>query len=156
MEYLKTKIIASTLLLAIISALLINSIFTKEYNRYLMFFKNSITAKPELEVRYLQKQNIEPDAVYFFKDLMLGPVNHQNYLFLNPEEKVISCFLRKDSLYADLPSSFLDTINFNFQSNEIENLFEKNIFNNFNNIKSVYIYCNGKLMYKLSKNHTKN
>ena len=73
MNYIKTKIIAAFLLIVIIIVVLFTSVLNKKYDRYVMFFKNSITGKIDTEIRYVPIQNImEPEAA-FFEELMLGP-----------------------------------------------------------------------------------
>ena len=75
MNYIKTKIFAASLLASIIIVILFTSVFNKKYDRYVLFFKNSITGKIDTEIRYVPVQNVmEPEAA-FFEELMLGPVN---------------------------------------------------------------------------------
>ncbi len=152
MNYIKTKIIAGILLIIIASAVIF-SITDKKYERYVMFFKNSVTSKVEAEIRYVPVQNIEDASVYFFKELMLGPVNHDYYPFLKSGKPVLSCFVKNNTLYADLPASFMESIDDGIDSEDIKFLFFKNIFVNCKNLEAAYIYVEGVQIYELLKNN---
>lgn len=152
MDYIKTKIIAGGLLFVIVLIALF-SVLNNKYERYVMFFKNSVNSKIETEIRYIPPQDIEPMEVYFFKELMLGPVNHDRYSFFNRESKLLSCFVRNGTLYVDFPASFMEVICEDFDSEEIKNLLAKNIFLNCKNLKSVYIAVEGVQIYDLLKNN---
>lgn len=155
MNYIKTKIITSGLLIAIILTVLCTSVVTENYERYVFFFKNSVTSKIEAEIRYVPVQKREERAVYFFKELMLGPVNHEHYPFINPENGIISCFVRNEVLHANLPSAFLESIHMNLDADEIAFLLSKNIFTNAKGLKSACIYIDGVQIYELLKNNAK-
>ena len=151
MNYIKTKIFASSLLLAIIITVLFTSVFNKKYDRYVLFFKNSITGKIDTEIRYVPVQNvIEPEAA-FFEELMLGPVNHYCYSFIPADSKMISCFVKDGILYADLPLVFVAEIKQQFDSDEIRQLLQKNIFTNCKNLKAAHIFIEGVEIYELLK-----
>ena len=151
MNYIKTKIFASSLLLAIIITVLFTSVFNKKYDRYVLFFKNSITGKIDTEIRYVPVQNvIEPEAA-FFEELMLGPVNHYCYSFIPADSKMISCFVKDGILYADLPLVFVAEIKQEFDSDEIRQLLQKNIFTNCKDLKAAHIFVEGIEIYELLK-----
>ncbi len=151
MNYIKTKIFASSLLLAIIITVLFTSVFNKKYDRYVLFFKNSITGKIDTEIRYVPVQNvIEPEAA-FFEELMLGPVNHYCYSFIPSDSKMISCFVKDGILYADLPLVFVAEIKQEFDSDEIRQLLQKNIFTNCKALKAAHIFIEGVEIYELLK-----
>ena len=151
MNYIKTKIISAFLLIVIIIVVLFTSVFNKKYDRYVLFFKNSITGKIDTEIRYVPVQNvIEPEAA-FFEELMLGPVNHYCYSFIPADSKMISCFVKDGILYADLPLVFVAEIKQEFDSDEIRQLLQKNIFTNCKNLKAAYIFVEGVEIYELFK-----
>ena len=151
MNYIKTKIFASSLLLAIIITVLFTSVFNKKYDRYVLFFKNSITGKIDTEIRYVPVQNvIEPEAA-FFEELMLGPVNHYCYSFIRAGSKLLSCFVKEGVLYADLPVVFIEDIKQELDSDEIRYLLQKNIFTNCKDLKAAHIFVEGIEIYELLK-----
>ncbi len=153
MNYIKTKIITGCLLIAIILTVLLTSVFNRSYDRYVFFFKNSVTSKIETEIRYVPVQDRDPWEVYFFKELMLGPVNHVHYPFINSERGIISCFVRNGVLHANLPPVFLENIDMNLDSDDIAFLLSKNIFTNCKELKSACIYIDGVQIYELLKNN---
>ncbi len=150
MNFLKTKIIFGILLLGtILAVFFINA--NSEYNRFVLFFKNSITKEIETEIRYIPEQNIKDIDVAFCEELILGPVNHQNYEFLQRGGKVNACFVKNGVLYMDLPETFLKVINEDFTNDEIAYLLEKNIFTNCKHINSAFISVNGRKIYEFFK-----
>ncbi len=150
MNFLKTKIISGILLLAIItSVFFLNS--NKKYDRLVLFFKNSITKEIECEIRYIPKQSIKAFEEAFCEELILGPVNHQNYVFLHKKNFLNSCFVKNSVLYMDFPETFLTVIKDDFTNDEIAYLLEKNIFTNCKNIKSAFISINGRKIYEFFK-----
>ncbi len=151
MKFIKTKIIAGILLLLISGFAVYTGFQNRKYNRFVMFFKNSITKEIETEIRFVPKQLNKPKEVLFFEELMLGAVNHEHYLFLNPEEKLNSCFVKDTVLYIDFPESFLQSVKDDFNSDDISFLLEKNIFTNCLNINSVFISVNGTKIYEFLK-----
>ncbi len=150
MNFLKTKIITGILLLAVVLSLFFIS-NNKKYDRLVLFFKNSISKEVETEIRYIPKQSIKSFEEEFCEELMLGPVNHQNYSFLNKGAFLNSCFTKNGVLYMDFPESFLTVINENFTNDEISVLLEKNIFTNCKDIKSAFISVNGRKIYEFFK-----
>ncbi|UTC61371.1 GerMN domain-containing protein [Treponema sp. OMZ 787] len=151
MNRIKTKIITASLLLVIVIVLSFTSVFNKKYDRYVLFFKNSITGKIDTEIRYVPVQNItEPEAA-FFEELMLGPVNHHCYSFIRAGSKLISCFVKDGILYADLPVVFTEDIKQEFDSDQIKALLQKNIFINCKDLKAAYIFVEGMEIYELLK-----
>ncbi|UTC65634.1 GerMN domain-containing protein [Treponema sp. OMZ 788] len=151
MNRIKTKIITASLLLVIVIVLSFTSVFNKKYDRYVLFFKNSITGKIDTEIRYVPVQNItEPEAA-FFEELMLGPVNHHCYSFIRAGSKLISCFVKDGILYADLPVVFTEDIKQEFDSDQIKALLQKNIFTNCKDLKAAYIFVEGMEIYELLK-----
>ena len=151
MNYIKTKIIAAFLLIVIIIVVLFTSVLNKKYDRYVMFFKNSITGKIDTEIRYVPIQNImEPEAA-FFEELMLGPVNHHCYSFIPSGTKLLSCFVKDGTLYADLPLVFVENIRPEFDSDAIKELLEKNIFTNCKTLQAACIFVDGMEIYELLK-----
>ena len=149
MNYIKTKIFAAFLLIVIIIVILFTSVFNKKYDRYVLFFKNSITGKIDTEIRYVPVQNImEPEAA-FFEELMLGPVNHYCYSFIPTGSKILSCFVKEGILYADLPMVFVAEIKQEFDSDQIRQLLQKNIFTNCKALKSAHIFVEGVEIYEL-------
>ncbi len=151
MNYIKTKIIAAFLLIVIIIVVLFTSVLNKKYDRYVMFFKNSITGKIDTEIRYVPIQNImEPEAA-FFEELMLGPVNHYCYSFIRAGSKLLSCFVKEGVLYADLPVVFIEDIKQELDSDEIRYLLQKNIFTNCKDLKAAHIFVEGIEIYELLK-----
>ncbi|UTC78077.1 GerMN domain-containing protein [Treponema sp. OMZ 799] len=151
MNYIKTKIISASLLIVIIIIVLFTSVFNKKHDRYVLFFKNSITGKIDTEIRYVPVQNItEPEAA-FFEELMLGPVNHHCYSFIEAGSKLLSCFVKDGILYADLPLIFIEDIKQEFDSDEIKALLQKNIFTNCKDLKAAHIFIEGIEIYELLK-----
>ncbi|UTC76052.1 GerMN domain-containing protein [Treponema sp. OMZ 792] len=151
MNYIKTKIITASLLLVVIIIVLFTSSFNKKHDRYVLFFKNSITGKIDTEIRYVPLQNItEPEAA-FFEELMLGPVNHHCYSFIRAGSKLLSCFVKDGILYADLPLAFVEDIKREFDSDEIKALLQKNIFTNCKDLKAAHIFIEGIEIYELLK-----
>lgn len=151
MSYIKTKIICSLLLLGIIITVLFAGILNKKYDRYTMFFKNSLNSKIEMEVRYVPVQNLKAPEVAFFEELMLSPTDHDLYSLSKPGLKLNSCFVKNNVLYADLPSSFLEGINKNMDADDLSFLFSKNVFTNFKNLESLCIFIDGHQVYELFK-----
>ncbi len=150
MEFLKTKIIVGILLLGtILGIFFINN--NKKYDRLVLFFKNSISKEIETEIRYVPKQNIKTIDEVFCEELILGPVNHENYVFLKRGGKFNSCFVRAGVLYMDFPEGFLNVISEDFTTEEIASLLEKNIFTNCKHIKSAFISVNGRKIYEFLK-----
>ena len=151
MNYIKTKIFAASLLASIIIVILFTSVFNKKYDRYVLFFKNSITGKIDTEIRYVPVQNVmEPEAA-FFEELMLGPVNHYCYSFIRAGSKLLSCFAKEGVLYADLPVVFIEDIKQELDSDEIRYLLQKNIFTNCKDLKAAHIFVEGIEIYELLK-----
>lgn len=151
MNRIKTKIITASLLFVIVIVLSFTSVFNKKYDRYVLFFKNSITGKIDTEIRYVPVQNItEPEAA-FFEELMLGPVNHHCYSFIKTGSKLLSCFVKDGILYADLPLIFIEEIKKEFDSDEIKALLQKNIFTNCKGLKASHIFVEGVEIYELLK-----
>ena len=149
MNYIKTKIISAFLLIVIIIIILFTSVLNKKHDRYVLFFKNSITGKIDTEIRYVPVQNIvEPEAA-FFEELMLGPVNHYCYAFIPEGFKLRSCFVKEDILYADLPAVFIEGIKKELDSDEIKILLQKNIFTNCKTLKEAHIFVEGTHIYEL-------
>ncbi|AIN94490.1 GerMN domain-containing protein [Treponema putidum] len=149
MNYIKTKIISASLLLVIIIITLFTSVLNKKHDRYVLFFKNSITGKIETEIRYVPVQNIvEPEAA-FFEELMLGPINHYCYAFIPEGSKIGSCFVKEGILYADLPAAFIEGIKKDFDSDENKRLLQKNIFTNCKTLKAANIFVEGTHIYEL-------
>ncbi len=150
MDFIKTKIISGILLLGIVVSLFVIK-NNYNYDRLVLFYKNSISKKIETEIRYLPKQNLKDSEVAFCEELFLGPVNHQNYLFLEKGEFLNACFVKNEVLYIDFPESFLNVISADFSSDDISFLLEKNIFTNCKSIKSAFISVNGRKIYEFFK-----
>ncbi len=151
MNYIKTKIIAGTLLLGIMLFAAYTVVFNNKHDRFVLFFKNSITKQIETEIRFVPKQTIKPKEVAFIEELLLGPVNHNQYAFLNPNEKPNSCFVKNGVLYIDFSENFLESIQNDFDNEDISELLKKNIFTNCLNINSVFISVNGAKIYEFFK-----
>lgn len=126
------------------------SFFNEKYNRYVLFFKNSITGKIDTEIRYIPAQDIQTQESSFFEELMLGPVNHLCYSFI-PSGAKLSCFVRDGVLYANLPLVFLESIRADFDSDEIKELLRKNIFTNCKSLQAAYVFVEGVEIYELLK-----
>lgn len=151
MNYIKTKIISAFLLVVIVIIVFFTSFLNEKYNRYVLFFKNSITGKIDTEIRYVQTQNIQAQESSFFEELMLGPVNHHCYSFIPSGTKLLSCFVKDGTLYADLPLVFVENIRPEFDSDAIKELLEKNIFTNCKTLQAACIFVEGVEIYELLK-----
>ena len=133
MNYIKTKIISAFLLVVIVIIVFFTSFLNEKYNRYVLFFKNSITGKIDTEIRYVQTQN------------------HLCYSFVPSETKLLSCFVKDGILYADLPLVFVENIRPEFDSDAIKELLEKNIFTNCKTLQAACIFVEGVEIYELLK-----
>lgn len=151
MNYLKTKLFLVSLILILSFILFYQIVLNNNYNRYILFFKNSLTSKIEHEIRNVPKQNIKSFEESFFEELMLGPVNHNFYSYINPESHSYSCIVNKENFYIHFDTTFLNTINKNFESDEISFLIQKNIFTNCKKINNVFIFIDGVQIWDFSR-----
>lgn len=151
MKYFKIKIFLLSLILILSSILFYQIVFNNNYTRYILFFKNSLTLKIEHEVRTVPKQNIKSFEEAFFDELMLGPVNHNFYSYVNPQLHSYSCIVNEDNFYIHFDKTFLSTINENFEFHEISFLLQKNIFTNCKKINNIFVFIDGIQIWNFSR-----
>lgn len=145
MQLLKTKILFLGFVFCILSCMFFLYLKNNKYERYLIYFKNKITNKINVEMRYLIKPETSEEE-FFVSELFLGAENH-DYYYISQEIRPKSVFIRNKILYVDLPEKILEKMPAGFDFDEFYGLFLKNIFSNFRNIEKIYIFLDGKKVY---------
>ena len=126
---------------------LLGYILSRPGKRYDFIFESSDPGALAIEHRYLPHRNYPESAVLYANELMLGPVTERFRLLFSQDSRVISCFVRGNTLYINISEQALEmTGNCSDIKKGIE-LFKKNIKNNFGKINSVEMYIDNKSVY---------
>lgn len=100
-----------------------------------------------IETRYLRKSSIEDPINTYVKELLLGPESERTMSLFSKDTKLLSCFEKDGVLYVNLSEDMLDLGDNVLPFDEGIKLMIKNIKHNFNGIKTVEIYVDGKGLY---------
>ena len=101
---------------------------------------------PIREVRYLAAEGRDPLAV-FLADLLLGSSGKEHVQPFASKCELARCFARGSAAYIDIAASDLEkTVSDPLFSDKCA-LFKKNVFTNFKNIDTIYLYFDGVEVY---------
>ena len=120
----------------------------KEYERYLMFFKDKITGEVQIENRYIALSPDKESLNVFVEEFLLGPANYSLLSFFPHGMKYKTLFLQNDVLYLDLPKDSLLHMPKNVEFKEFYDLFKKSLNINFPKVKDVEIFIEGNKAYE--------
>ena len=149
-KFLSIKRAAAPLLLAAAAGLLLAGCSAKGRDRRVFLFPapapSASSDNPIKEVRYLAAEECDPLAV-FLSDLLLGSSGRERVQPFAAKCKLNRCFVRGSAAYIDISASDSDkTLGDPFFSDKCA-LFKKNVFTNFKNIDTIYLYFDGVEVY---------
>lgn len=121
--------------------------FMTKHNRYTMYFLNLRTKKVGTEARYVLKNDTIPREEQFVQELVLGPMDHNFYDYFKKGTNYTACFVDGDVLYVAFPKSILLDVESKMPFEQFYELFKKNVFSNFSNIKEVCMFLDGVQVY---------
>ncbi len=106
-------------------------------------FKASDSKKFRLETRFVPVITPQNKYCYYINELLEGPISEHCTKIFASGTTLINCFKKGDTLFVTLSKevfhSDASTTDYNFQ---IE-LFKKNIYKNFPNIKNIELFIEG-------------
>ncbi|MBP5568636.1 MAG: GerMN domain-containing protein [Treponema sp.] len=146
----KTNKIAFGVIGAIVLAFLISLLvyaFSYKGNLRKFIFPSVDEGEYIVERRYLRKNPVDDPITVYVKELLLGSENERTKYLFAKKTRLISCFLADGVLYVNLSEDMLNLGDNVISFEESTKLLTKNIKQNFNGIKSVEIYVDGKSMY---------
>ncbi len=97
-----------------------------------------------IENRYIEKIPGQTNIKAFVDELLLGPcTEHYKFLF-SPGTRAKFCFVRNNILYVDLSRDVLEQKGHTSKIKDGTEIFKKNIFRNFRNIKKIEMFVGNK------------
>lgn len=118
-----------------------------KHNRYTLYFLNLRTKEVGTEARYVLKTGSMSREVQLVQELVLGPMNHDFYDYVEKGTSYDSCFVDGKILYVSFPKSVLTDIQTKMSFETFYELFKKNVFSNFSNITEVCMFLDGVQVY---------
>ena len=122
-------------------------VFSPQKQRHLFLFPNSL-GKVRTESRYLARaQNQSQRLQLFVGELLLGPLT-PGYSPLFPEMvSTVHCFVRGKDAYITLTIDPIAFLGKNPPPDRAFEIFKKNVFTNFRNLDTIYMYIDGIEVY---------
>lgn len=144
--FTKPRLICWLLLAMIAGVLFLSHMTNPKQERTLLYFPQS-TGGIGIEERYLPKLPESEFAVSLIDEMLLGPADHRFLRFADPELRPVSCFVRDNALYVDLPTRVLTPNVKTPDFYTVYTLLQKNITVNCKSIDTVYVYIDGMPAY---------
>lgn len=115
--------------------------------RYIFLFPSVGSDSNIIETRIISLRNDQSPIQIYISELLLGPsINRAESLFGN-DTKIVFCFVRDKTLFVNLTDGALFPPSEVSLNRSIE-LFKKNIFKNFKDIKTVTLFIDGNSVEK--------
>ena len=140
--FTKPRLICWSLLVIIAGVLTVSYMMSSKHERALLYFSQS-TGGIGIEERYLPQLPESEFAVSLINEMLLGPADHRFLRFVDPELRPLSCFVRDNVVYVDLPAQVLTPNVKTPDFYTVYTLFRKNIAVNCKHIDTVYFYIDG-------------
>ena len=146
-EKQKKVIIISTIAFIIFICSLIIFLVKTNETRRVFLFQSFDDKETHVEVRYLPKVDKELVIEQYVNELLHGPL-HDRYRPLFPNgTRILSCFLRENTLYVDLSEEAILQQVVSSETKDAVELFKKNIKKNFRSIDEVILFMMGVEVY---------
>lgn len=145
---LKNVIALSVLVLALLISLLV-FICAKRGVRKTFIFPSVDEGEYVVEARYLHKNPLKTEVAYYVDEILLGSQLERTKALFPRGTKAISCFKDDNGvLYINLSDDALNLSESVLPAKDGIELLKKNIKQNFNGLKSVEIYVDGKGVFE--------
>lgn len=149
-KFIPLYIISFLTIVLLITSVIIYSV-KNDGSRRTIIFPSVDEGKYFVETRYLPENPGKSDVAFYIDEVLLGPgMERSKYLF-TPNTKVLSCFEREGILYLNLSEDLLKMGDNVIEIKDGMELLKKNIFMNFDSVKKVEIFVNGKYAYEEKK-----
>jgi len=123
-------------------------LFKMPGRRYVMVFPSADSKRLDMEERYIRRFRGQNSVSSFVDELLLGPETERYRPLFTPGTRAVSCFVRGKILYVNLSPELLEEGGGACSIREGTDLFRKNIHRNFNNIKDIEMFADGRGMYE--------
>ena len=119
-------------------------IFSKQGKEYSFIFPSVDKGEYVVETRFLPENSQKDEITFYIDELLLGSSLERTKMIFSQGTTTRSCFLRDGILYLDLSAELLKSSSNTILIDEAFELLEKNIKDNFNSVKELEIFVDGK------------
>ena len=143
------QIVSFLVCAGIVCILFFAVIFDHGERRSVFFFPNVKAESLCTEIRYLPVvRGKDATLELYVSEVLLGSVNPDRKLLFNRETTVLTCFVRKNTAYIDLSADAAYPEGGITASITACKIFKKNVCTNFRYIDKIYLYFEGKEVYR--------
>mgnify|MGYP003298404580 FL=1 len=119
-------------------------IFSGQGKKYSFIFPSVDKGEYVVETRFLPKNSQKDEITFYVDELLLGSSLERTKMIFTQGTTIRSCFLRDGILYLDLSAELLKSSSNTILIDEAFELLEQNIKDNFNSVKELEIFVDGK------------
>ena len=119
-------------------------IFSGQGKKYSFIFPSVDKGEYVVETRFLPENSQKDEITFYIDELLLGSSLERTKMIFSQGTTTRSCFLRDGILYLDLSAELLKSSSNTILISEAFELLEKNIKVNFNSVKELEIFVDGK------------
>ena len=112
--------------------------------KYSFIFPSVDKGEYVVETRFLPENSQKDEITFYIDELLLGSSLERTKMIFTQGTTIRSCFLRDGILYLDLSAELLKSSSNTILIDEAFELLEKNIKDNFNSVKELEIFVDGK------------
>lgn len=143
-----TKIKVCSCLLILIFLFSLIFFLVNGYSHRQVFLFESLDKKGLwVENRYFPRNKYINNTDLYISELLLGPIGERYKNVFAPGTKLISCFVRDNTMYVDLSKEALFPTRGTSEFMDGTEIFKKNVFRNFRNIDIIQIYIEGRKIF---------
>ncbi|ULQ60131.1 GerMN domain-containing protein [Brucepastera parasyntrophica] len=137
----------------VIFGVLFGGLLAQKNARAVFFFPVSDVKKDNAihtvsEIRYLpKKENATERLEQYISELLFGPINPEYLPLFDGNVRTLRCFVAGKNAYIDFSEEALAPVYGKVPVDKTFEIFKKNVFTNFRNIDTIYMYIDGKEVY---------